>query len=123
MFLPPPEDYRADTAQGDFEAIAYQAFSITRDTKQSVTQSAGANSSDHLCTAEAELRHGRHLVTQDASRPWLWYFKPTTVEAGSQDAIELPVVEGYVLQRMYSASLLQRVLTMSRRTSRLHEGN
>ncbi|KAH6206852.1 mediator of RNA polymerase II transcription subunit 13 [Parastagonospora nodorum] len=84
-------------AIGDFEAIAYQAFSITRDTKQPVTHNADGNSSDLLRTAEAELRHGRHLVTQDASRPWLWYFKPTTVDAGSQDVVELPVVEGYVL--------------------------
>lgn len=123
MPLSQSEDYRADTTQGDFEAIAYQAFSITRDTKQPVTHDAAGISSDPLRIAEAELRHGRHLVTQDASRPWLWYFKPTTVDAGSQDAIELPVVEGYVLHRMYSACHSQRVLIMSRRTSWLHEGN
>jgi mediator of RNA polymerase II transcription subunit 13 len=100
MLQVPSQGGRANTTQGDFEAIAYQAFSITRDTKQPIPpQNADGNSSDHLRAAEAQLRHGRHLVTQDASRPWLWYFKPTAVDRVGQDTIELPALEGYVLHR------------------------
>ena len=55
--------------------------------------------------AEAELRQQQQqhqqfqLVAQDASRPWLWLFKPTTVDKAGEDNAELPEIDGYRLQR------------------------
>jgi mediator of RNA polymerase II transcription subunit 13 len=89
----------ANTIQGEFEAIAYQAFSVSRDTKQATPQVSNGSHSDDIRTAEAELRHGRHLVTQDASRPWLWHFTPITLDMMGQDVVGLPVLEGYTLRR------------------------
>ncbi|KAF2825371.1 hypothetical protein CC86DRAFT_371064 [Ophiobolus disseminans] len=86
-------------AIGEYEAIAYQAFSITRDTDQNPPRSRDWGTSDDVHAAEAELRQGRNLVTQDASRPWLWHFEPITVEMVGQDTMELPALEGYRLHR------------------------
>ncbi|KAF1850230.1 uncharacterized protein K460DRAFT_400299 [Cucurbitaria berberidis CBS 394.84] len=86
-------------AIGDFEAIAYQAVSITPNTTQTSSRARDLSPLDHLRAAEAELRQGLHLVVQDASRPWLWHFQPTTVEKAGQGALDLPELEGYRLQR------------------------
>jgi mediator of RNA polymerase II transcription subunit 13 len=93
-------------SQGDYEAITYQAFSIKRNTNPTTTQHRDWSPSDDVRAAEAELRHGQHLVTQDASRPWLWHFKPTSLDMVGQDNIELPPLEGYRLQRRQSISIL-----------------
>jgi mediator of RNA polymerase II transcription subunit 13 len=113
-----PADVRArvfaDSAQGDYEAVAYQAFSITRDTEHPATKPADWSPSDDIHAAEAQLRHEQHLVTQDASRPWLWHFTPTTVDAMGQDAVALPQVEGYLLRRKCPALSTFRVLIKDR---------
>ncbi|USP79551.1 Mediator of RNA polymerase II transcription subunit 13 [Curvularia clavata] len=88
-------------AIGDFEAIAYQAFSVSpvTSTPPSSKPSQSSSSAEDIRTVEAELRHGLHLVVHDTSRPWLWLFKPTTVDKIGQTALELPQVDGYRLQR------------------------
>jgi mediator of RNA polymerase II transcription subunit 13 len=88
-----------NAAQGDYEAVAYQAFSITRDSDPPPPPLRDWSPSEDVRAAEAELRRDRHLVTQDASRPWLWHFQPTTVDKVGQDTADLPVLEGYRLQR------------------------
>jgi mediator of RNA polymerase II transcription subunit 13 len=87
--------------QGDFEAVAYLAFSITRTTTPTPTSSKlrDWSPSEDIRAAEAELRQSLQLVAQDVSRPWLWLFKPTTVEKTGQNDTELPELEGYRLQR------------------------
>jgi mediator of RNA polymerase II transcription subunit 13 len=95
--------------QGDYQALAYQAFSISRETNPPSTPLRDWSPSDDIRAAEAELRHGHHLVTQDASRPWLWHFKPITVEmVGQEAATELPALEGYRLQRRYFALFVRK---------------
>ena len=94
----------ANTAQGDYDAIAYQAFSITRDANPPTTRHRDWSPSDDLRAIEAELRHAHQLITQDASRPWLWHFKAITVDRVGQGNIELPSLEGYRFQRKCTAS-------------------
>ncbi|KAF2026594.1 hypothetical protein EK21DRAFT_73799 [Setomelanomma holmii] len=91
-----------DCAQGEHEAIAYQAFSITRDTTHTTPQTYDWPPSDDIRAVEAELRQQRQFVTQDASRPWLWHFEPITIDAVGQDTLKLPVLDGYRLQREQS---------------------
>ncbi|KAH8707520.1 mediator complex subunit 13 C-terminal-domain-containing protein [Phaeosphaeriaceae sp. PMI808] len=86
-------------AIGDYEAVAYQAFSVTHDSNQPPSQLRDWPISDHVRATEAKLREGKQLVTQDASRPWLWHFKPITVDMVGQDTLELPSLEGYTLHR------------------------
>ena len=88
-----------ESPQGDFEAIAYQAFSIARTTSPTVSRTRDWSSADDIRAAEAELRSQLQLVAQDASRPWLWLFKPTTVDKAGQNNAELPEIDGYRLQR------------------------
>jgi mediator of RNA polymerase II transcription subunit 13 len=90
---------RADNLQGDFEAVAYQALSITRITTPLPSKTRDTNTYENLRAVEAELRQGRQLVIQDASRPWLWLFRPITVDQVGQDTVELPEIDGYQLQR------------------------
>lgn len=92
-----------DSAQGDYEAIAYQAFSITRDADQNPPRIRDWSPSDDVRAVEAELRQSRHLVTQDASRPWLWYFEATTIEMVGQDTMKMPTLEGYRFSRTWIA--------------------
>lgn len=93
--------------QGDFEAIAYQAISVTRTTTTTTTTTSASSkarpwpASEDVRAAEAELRHALHLVAHDASRPWLWLFKPTTVDKIGQTSIQLPDLDGYRLQRSF----------------------
>lgn len=89
-------------AIGDYDAIAYQAFSVSRDTASPALLQRDWTSADDIRAVEAHLRHAHHLVTQDASRPWLWYFKPAAADMVGQDSVELPVVEGYNLHRTFS---------------------
>lgn len=86
-------------AIGDYEALAYQAFSITRDNDHVSQRPHDWSASDELRAAEAELRRDRQLVTQDASRPWLWHFEPIPLDAVGQDTVKLPSLEGYKLHR------------------------
>jgi mediator of RNA polymerase II transcription subunit 13 len=87
--------------QENFEAIAYQAFSVTRTNTPTSAKLRDWSPVEDIRAAEAGLRDGLQLVTQDATRPWLWLFKPTTaVKAGQNDA-ELPELEGYRFQRMF----------------------
>ncbi|KAH7069893.1 mediator complex subunit 13 C-terminal-domain-containing protein [Paraphoma chrysanthemicola] len=86
-------------AIGEYEAIAYQAFSLARDASHPTSPTPDWSSSDDVRAVEAQLRQLHQLVTQDASRPWLWHFEPIALDAFGQDTIKLPVVEGFSLQR------------------------
>lgn len=105
---------QANLAQGDYDAIAYQAFSISRDAASPTPLRRDWTSADDLRAVEAELRHGHHFVIPDASRPWLWHFKPVAVEMVGQDSVELPAVEGYNLHRRVPLSLYAHILTIYR---------
>ena len=96
---------RADRAQGDFEAIIFQAFSATRNPPRTSSRIYDWNPTDDIREAEAELRNEDHLVVQDVSKPsWLWLFRPTTADQAGQKPPDLPVLEGYHLQRQYNPS-------------------
>ncbi|CAN9088216.1 unnamed protein product [Alternaria alternata] len=84
-------------AIGDFEAIAYQAFSITRTTTPTSSRTRDWNTSEDIRAVEAQLRKDLQLVAQDASRPWLWLFKPTTVDKLEPNDAEPPELDGYRL--------------------------
>lgn len=86
-------------AIGDFEAIAFQAFSVSRTTNQTSSRDREWPASDDIRAVESKLRQASHWVTQDAARPWLWLFRPATVEDSEQAAFELPTVDGYQWQR------------------------
>lgn len=85
-------------AIGDFEAIAYQAISVSPHTTTTPPLPSVSPAED-IRAVEAQLRHGLHLVAHDASRPWLWLFKPTAVDKIGQTPVQLPQVDGYRLQR------------------------
>ncbi|OAL52531.1 hypothetical protein IQ07DRAFT_563133 [Pyrenochaeta sp. DS3sAY3a] len=91
-------------AIGDFEAISYQAFSISRIPSQPSVPLRDWNPSDDIRAVEADLRMRLHLVVPDTSRPWLWLFQPTTVEKATQSPLDLPDVDGYTLQRELSGT-------------------
>jgi len=97
-----PSKRQANTTQGDYEAVAYQAFSITRDNDHVSHRPRDWSSSDELRAAEAGLRRDRHFVTQDASRPWLWHFEPIALDAVGHDTVKLPSLEGYYFHRTSS---------------------
>ncbi|KAH7397340.1 mediator complex subunit 13 C-terminal-domain-containing protein [Pyrenochaeta sp. MPI-SDFR-AT-0127] len=86
-------------AIGDFEAIAYQAVCITRNTTHPFSTLRDWNSPDDIRAVESELRQRLHLVVQDATRPWLWLFQPTTAEKAGHATVDLPDLDGYHLQR------------------------
>ncbi|RAR12336.1 mediator subunit med13 [Stemphylium lycopersici] len=93
-------------AIGDFEAIAYQAVSIASITTTPIAaKTRDWAASDDIRAAEAELRCALHLVAQDASRPWLWLFKPTTAEKIGQHPVPLPEIHGYRLHREQAGSI------------------
>ena len=85
------------TAQGDYDAVAYQAFSVAR--SPAATTLFEWNSSDDIRAAEAELRRAHHLVVQDSWRPWLWLFRPAHAEQAGQKTLQLPEVDGFRFQR------------------------
>ncbi|KAF2848675.1 hypothetical protein T440DRAFT_556499 [Plenodomus tracheiphilus IPT5] len=85
-------------AIGDFEAIAFQAFSLSRTATQTTSRDRDWTTADDIRAVESKLRQAAHWVTQDATRPWLWLFKPASVEEPDQAASELPAVDGYRLQ-------------------------
>ncbi|KAJ5028790.1 mediator complex subunit 13 C-terminal-domain-containing protein [Bipolaris maydis] len=102
-------------AIGDFEAIAYQAISVTRTANTTTTSTTSPQSSkqpppssspsEDTRAVEAELRHALHLVAHDAARPWLWLFKPTTVDKLGQASPQLPELGGYRLQREHTGAI------------------
>jgi mediator of RNA polymerase II transcription subunit 13 len=94
-----PPHGSADIAQGDFDAVAYQAFSVTRIATLGTSKPPDWNPADDGRAIEAELRRGRQLVILDVSRPWLWLFKPVSAESVGQDVGEMPAIDGYQLQR------------------------
>ncbi|KAF2680900.1 hypothetical protein K458DRAFT_310879 [Lentithecium fluviatile CBS 122367] len=85
-------------AIGDFEAVAFQAFSVARNTTH-VPRTPDWNPSDDIRDAEAELRQEHHLVLLDASRPWLWLFQATSADQANQPPVDPPVLEGFRFQR------------------------
>ncbi|KAF3042700.1 mediator of RNA polymerase II transcription subunit 13 [Didymella heteroderae] len=88
---------------GHFEAVAYQAFSIARDSDQPAPTLRDWSPSEDARAVEAELRERQLFVARDATHPWLWLFTPTTLaDAGAGAGAgppDLPHVEGYLLQR------------------------
>ncbi|KAF2123929.1 hypothetical protein P153DRAFT_351481 [Dothidotthia symphoricarpi CBS 119687] len=93
-------------AIGDFEAVAYQAFSVTR----TLRPRNGTTPPDDTAAVEAELRQAQHLVAQDATRPWLWLFRsaaatPDKPTQSPPDVPDPPDVQGYHLQRKHAGSL------------------
>ncbi|PVI02871.1 hypothetical protein DM02DRAFT_653184 [Periconia macrospinosa] len=86
-------------AIGEFDAVAYQAVSVTRNLTTAQT-SFEWSPSDDIRAAEAELRQAQNLVVQDATRPWLWIFRSATVELPANTSpLRLPVVDGYQFHR------------------------
>jgi mediator of RNA polymerase II transcription subunit 13 len=85
--------------QGDFEAVAYQAFSIARDLSSASTFE--HSPSEDTRAVEAALRQRQRFVARDATKPWLWLFTPTTANGAGADAdpADLPDFDGYLLQR------------------------
>ncbi|KAF1925922.1 uncharacterized protein M421DRAFT_423210 [Didymella exigua CBS 183.55] len=91
--------------QGDFEAVAYQAFSVARDPAQPAPSLRHGSPSEDTRAVEAELRRRRLFIVRDATRPWLWLFAPTATTTTTTDAdaragpADLPAVDGYLFQR------------------------
>ncbi|KAF2745307.1 hypothetical protein M011DRAFT_469686 [Sporormia fimetaria CBS 119925] len=83
---------------GGFEAIFYQAFSVTRTGPPSEPDAFDIGPAPALSAVEALLRQQKELVIQDATRPWLWLFRATALDKPEEPG-EPPVVEGYSLQR------------------------
>ncbi|KAF2472631.1 uncharacterized protein BDR25DRAFT_284183 [Lindgomyces ingoldianus] len=84
-------------AIGDFEAVAFQAFSVTRNTDASPSL-VDRSPAEDLHAVEAEFRQGQHLVVQDASKSLLWFFRATTADKAGQTPLALPVLPGYDFQ-------------------------
>ena len=102
-----------EQTQGDFEAVAYHAFSVRRNPTHSAAKSLDHAPSEDIRAVEAQLRQEQHFVVQDASRSWLWLFRSTTNDQVGQKPHDLPVVEGYDFQRtsyldVYLVNLLTR---------------
>jgi mediator of RNA polymerase II transcription subunit 13 len=98
IFQPCTTSSYVDMWQGDFEAVAFQALSVARNSPHT-PRSHDWIPSDDIRDAEAELRRDHHLVLSDASRPWLWLFRATTVDPASQPPLELPTLEGFRFHR------------------------
>ncbi|KAF9697706.1 hypothetical protein EKO04_004396 [Ascochyta lentis] len=82
---------------GDFEAVAYHAFSVAP-----TTALASAAPSEDTRAVEAALRARHLLVARDPSKNWLWLFTPTTLDKAASVAAapaDLPDLPGYQLQR------------------------
>ena len=93
----PPAPPPADSTQGDFEAVAYQAVSVARN-PQSAPPRDGTSDEDTRAV-EAALRDRQLFVARDAARPWLWLFAPTTADQAGAPPPDLPAVDGYLIQR------------------------
>ncbi|KAF2870294.1 mediator complex subunit 13 C-terminal-domain-containing protein [Massariosphaeria phaeospora] len=85
-------------AIGDFEAVAFQAFSVQRKPTQPSTRATGQLPSEDVRVVEAELWQQQQLAVQGLSRPWLWLFRATSTDTAEQQ-LPLPVVDGYVFHR------------------------
>ncbi|KAF1912100.1 mediator complex subunit 13 C-terminal-domain-containing protein [Ampelomyces quisqualis] len=92
-------------ALGDYEAIAYQAFSVTRHASPPAAHPRDWSPCHDLRAVEAGLRQRRHLIAQDASRPWLWHFRAITVDMVAQDSTDLPALDGYRFQREQAGAI------------------
>ncbi|KAF2624534.1 hypothetical protein BU25DRAFT_493522 [Macroventuria anomochaeta] len=99
-------------AIGDFEAVAYQAFSVARNTTQPSSPLRDWNPAEDTRAVEAVLRERQLLVACDATKPWLWLFAPTTVDKARSSPGDLPGVEGYLLHREQAG--LTRALEFAR---------
>ncbi|KAF2494486.1 hypothetical protein BU16DRAFT_618564 [Lophium mytilinum] len=104
-------------AVGEFEAVAYQAFSIKR------TANSPPSPSDEktglaadLGTVECTLRQARHLVLHDTARSWLWLFRPITPEKATQTPAAPPIVDGYAFHAEISG--LVRAAELARAPAR-----
>ncbi|KAJ4298938.1 mediator of RNA polymerase II transcription subunit 13 [Kalmusia sp. IMI 367209] len=86
-------------AIGEFEAVAFQAFSVARNPTRSSSKTFDWDTSDDIRAVEAELREGNHLVIQDASRSWLWLFRGATVDQVGQPPPDLPTLADFHLYR------------------------
>lgn len=87
--------------QGDFEALAYQAFSVALNTAQPTSTLRDGSPSEHTRAVEATLRQRQLFVARDPTKPWLWLFTPTTADKAASAPAGLPELEGYLLQREY----------------------
>jgi mediator of RNA polymerase II transcription subunit 13, fungi type len=87
-----------DRPQSDFEAVAYHAVTIRRKPSPPLTTIPDRHPLDDLRAAEARLRQDQKLVVQDASRPWLWLFRATTVDQVGQPPQPLPTLDAYELR-------------------------
>jgi hypothetical protein len=94
-----------DIGQGDFEAVAFQAFSVARDSPHT-PRTHDWYPTDDIRDAEAELRRGQHLVLLDASRPWIWLFRATTADPANQQPIDPPALEGFRFHRTFSVTIV-----------------
>lgn len=115
-----------DSAQGDFEAVAYQAFSVARSTTQPAETLRDWSPDQDISAVEAALRDRQLLVVRDATKPWLWLFTPAAaaVDKAGARPTDLPDLTGYTFQRelSYPTFLYPSMLTRSRRTAWLHQG-
>jgi mediator of RNA polymerase II transcription subunit 13 len=87
----------ADGRQGDFEAVAFQAFSVARNPTRSSSSTLDCNISDDIRVAEAELRSAHHIVLHDASRSWLWLFRAATADHVGQPPLDPPSLDDFCL--------------------------
>ncbi|KAJ4344974.1 mediator of RNA polymerase II transcription subunit 13 [Ascochyta clinopodiicola] len=94
LFSSPPLHSLTLTAQGDFEAVAYQAVSVTR-----TTALHDGSPSEDTRAVEAALRARQLFVARDLARPCLWLFTPTALDQAASHPADLPQVPGYLLQR------------------------
>ena len=82
--------------QGDFEAVACQAFSVKRSpTTPAVNSDERVENPEDLHAVEESFRQGNHLVVQDGDRPWLWFFRSTTPDRSGQIPSASPVLDGF----------------------------
>ncbi|KAF2438252.1 hypothetical protein P171DRAFT_170845 [Karstenula rhodostoma CBS 690.94] len=89
----------ADPLQGDFEAVAFQAFSVARNPTRSSSSALDWNTSDDIRVAEAELRNANHIVLHDVSRAWLWLFRAATPDQAGQPPLDPPTLDDFRLNR------------------------
>lgn len=83
-------------AIGDFEAVAYQAFSVKRSPTTSVVNpDERVETPEDLHAVEESFRQGNHLVVQDVGRSWLWFFRSTTPDRSGQIPAASPVLDGF----------------------------
>jgi mediator of RNA polymerase II transcription subunit 13, fungi type len=85
--------------QGDFEAVAFRAFSVRRTTTATNPTTAYGDRpvAEDTRAIEAELRCKQHLVVHDAAKPWVWLFGATLADSASHAPPDLPPLEGYQL--------------------------